>query len=141
MNIKLLSPLAKIPEKAHGSDAGYDLFSIESYHLQPGERKLFKTGISISIPEGCYGRIAPRSGYAYKFGIEVLAGVIDSGFLGEIGVILLNTSNGEQARYFDVEAGMKIAQIIFERCYDFPFTVVNNLEETERNIGGFGSSN
>ena len=84
-----------IPARANKTDAGYDLWSVESYTLKPLERKLFKTGISVEIPEGHYGRIAPRSGLAYKHGLDVLAGVIDSSYRGEIGVILINLSNEE----------------------------------------------
>jgi hypothetical protein len=85
-----LSEKAKVPSQATFSDAGYDLFSTEAYALKPGERKLFKTNISTAIPHGYYGRIAPRSGLAYKHGIDVLAGVIDSGYRGDIGIILIN---------------------------------------------------
>jgi len=75
---KKLSAKAKIPSQATPSDAGYDLFSTEHYILKPGERKSFATNISTAIPHGYYGRIAPRSGLAYKHGIDTLAGVIDS---------------------------------------------------------------
>ena len=140
MNIKLLSPLAKIPEKAHNTDAGLDLSSIESYLLLPGERKLFKTGISLAIPPGYYGRIAPRSGLAHKYGIQIGGGVIDENYRGEIGVILFNSSSGEQARPLNIEVGSRIAQIIFERYYTFDFVEVRELDETVRGEGGYGSS-
>jgi len=80
-----LSEKAKVPTQATFSDAGYDLYSAEeNYILKPGERKLFKTNISTAIPHSYYGRIAPRSGLAYKHGIDVLAGVVDSGYRGDI---------------------------------------------------------
>ena len=79
-----LSEKAKVPSQATFSDAGYDLFATDTYTLKPGERKLYKTNISTAIPHGYYGRIAPRSGLAYKHGIDVLAGVIDSGYRGDI---------------------------------------------------------
>ena len=88
MKIKKLSETAQIPSKGSERAAGYDLYAIETHTLQPGERKVFKTGISIAIPEGLYGRIAPRSGLAVKNGIDVLAGVVDSDYRGEIMVVL-----------------------------------------------------
>jgi dUTP pyrophosphatase len=105
--------------------------------LEPKERKLFKTNLAMAIPDGYYGRIAPRSGYAFKYGIDVLAGVIDSGYRNEIGVILYNT--GEEP--FIVNKGTRIAQMIFEKCYKVSFVHVEKLPESQRGLGGFGSSN
>ena len=136
VKVKKLCEDAQLPTRNNESDAGADLRTIESYLLKAGERKLFKTGISVSIPYGCYGRIAPRSGLAYKYGIDTLGGVIDSGFLGEVGVILLNTS-GEN---YQVVKGDKIAQLIIERCFLYPFIEVEGLDETDRGEKGFGSS-
>lgn len=109
-----LSEKAKTPSQATAGDAGYDLYSTEDYLLAPGERKLFKTNISAAIPFGYYGRIAPRSGLAYKHGIDVLAGVIDTGYRGDIGIILINF--GPEA--FPVHEGDKIAQFIIEKCHE-----------------------
>ena len=108
--VKKLNPLAGIPTRANSSDAGFDLYSTETYLLKPFERKLFKTGISIEIPTGNYGRIAPRSGLAYKHGIDTLAGVLDSNFRGEVGVILINLGDKD----FQVSQGERIAQLIIE---------------------------
>lgn len=132
--IKLLTDSAKVPQRAKESDAGYDFFSDEEGVVKAKSRKLFKTGVAMAIPVGYYGRNAPRSGYALKQGIDVLAGVIDAGYRNEIGVILYNTDNED----FIVEKGMKIAQIIFERCYEASFVITDTLPESQRGLGGFG---
>lgn len=132
--IKFLNSPAQTPEQAKESDAGYDLFSAIECVLGPKERKLIKTNIAIAIPDGYYGRIAPRSGLAFKHGIDVLAGVIDSGYRNEIGVILYNTGKED----FIVSKGMRIAQIIFEKCHNASFILTENLPESQRNLGGFG---
>ena len=85
-----LHPHAKEPFRANTSDAGYDLFSTDYVTLEPFHRRLLSTGINVEIPEGFYGRVAPRSGLACKKGIDVMAGVIDSGYRGEIKVLLIN---------------------------------------------------
>jgi len=131
-----LSDKAKIPSQATPSDAGYDLFSTESCVLKPGERKLFKTNISTAIPHGYYGRIAPRSWLAYKYGIDVLAGVIDSGYRGDIGVILINFGMED----FSVNEGDKIAQFIIEKCHYVEWQEVDSLDLTVRADWGFGST-
>ena len=89
----------------------------------------------MAIPMDCYGRIAPRSGLAYKNGIDVLAGVIDSDYRGDIGVILYNTDNNLD---FTVKVGDKIAQIIIEKCYSVNWVKSDNLESTKRGEGGYG---
>jgi dUTP pyrophosphatase len=141
IKIKLLNELAKIPSRANPTDAGADLFSTEECIIPPLSRKLIKTGISIEIPEtdnkGYYGRIAPRSGLAFKNGIDVMAGVIDSSYRGEIGVILYNTDKDNE---FKVNIGDKIAQIIIESHYNFDFTTTAELNETSRGERGFGST-
>ena len=136
LQIKKLNNLAVTPTKGSPQSAGYDLSSIESYTLKPLERKLFKTGLSISIPSGMYGRIAPRSGLAFKNGIDVLAGVIDEDYRGEVGVILINLGNEDK----QFNPNDKIAQIIFEFYNNVSLQVVDELTETKRGDGGFGSS-
>jgi dUTP pyrophosphatase len=141
VKIKILNEKAKMPCRAHPNDAGADLFAIEDCIIMPGERKIIPTGISIKLPEslgggGYYARIAPRSGLAAKNGIDVLAGVVDSNYTGELKVVLLNT--GENA--FEVKSGDRIAQLIIEKHYNFEFEVVDSLEETSRGAGGFGST-
>ena len=133
---KKLSEKAKIPTQATPSDAGYDLYTTEAYTLKPGERKLLKTNISTAIPHGYYGRIAPRSGLAYKHGIDVLAGVIDAGYRGDIGVILINFGTEE----FVVNEWDKIAQFIIEKCHYVNRSEVEELPESTRGEGWFGST-
>ena len=137
IQIKKLSDKAKIPSQASKSAAGYDLYAAEEVLVNTLGRKLVKTNISISIPEGYYGRIAPRSGLAYKNGIDVLAGVIDSDYRGDIGVILFNTDSNLD---FLVNVGDRIAQIIIEKCHSVNWETVETLDSTVRSEGGFGSS-
>jgi len=136
ISVKRLDPRAILPTKAHEDDAGWDLYSIEDYKLFYGERKLFKTGVAMAIPRGYYGRIAPRSGLAFNFGLNVLAGVIDVGYRNEVGVILIN--HGEDPH--QVVRGERIAQIIFERVDQFQLKEVEDLDDAKRGLGGFGSS-
>lgn len=137
IQIKKLSDKAKIPTQGSKYAAGYDLYAAEEVLVNTMGRKLVKTNISISIPEGYYGRIAPRSGLAYKNGIDVLAGVIDSDYRGDIGVILLNTDYNLD---FEVNVGDRIAQIIIEKCHSVNWETVETLDATVRSEGGFGSS-
>ena len=135
--IKKTSEKSITPKKGSKCAAGYDLYSIEdSITLQHSERKLFKTGIHIKIPDGFYGRIAPRSGLALKSGIDVMAGVIDSDYIGEIGVILINLNNMPTV----VDTTKPIAQLIIEKCFDVEFQEVDDLAKTARGSGGFGST-
>jgi dUTP pyrophosphatase len=137
IQIKKLSDKAKIPSQGSKYAAGYDLYAAEEVLVNTTGRKLVKTNISIAIPEGYYGRIAPRSGLAYKNGIDVLAGVIDSDYRGDIGVILLNTDHNLD---FEVNVGDRIAQIIIEKCHSVNWETVETLDATVRSEGGFGSS-
>ena len=134
--IKKLDKLARTPTRANESDAGYDLFSIEKAYLPAGQRKVVRTGISVAIPPGFYGRVAPRSGLAVKRGIDVLAGVIDSGYRGEIGVVLQNLSDYD----FEFLQGERIAQLILEQCNTIGWVEVEKLEDSVRSDGGFGST-
>lgn len=143
MNVKKLSDKAVIPSKGSAGAAGYDLYTTESYKLKPGERKAFKTDIAMAIPDGFYGRVAPRSGLAVKHGIDVLAGVIDSDYRGEILVALINL--GDKAVELPIVKDGKetaIAQIIIEACGTVVggFVEVDDLNSTQRGSGGFGSS-
>ncbi len=134
-----LSDKAIVPSQNTIADAGYDLASVESYTLKPGERKLLKTNIACAIPQGYYGRVAPRSGLAYKKGIDVLAGVVDSGYRGDIGVILINFGDED----FEVKEGDRIAQFIIEKCHTVEWVevdAVEDLDASERGEWGFGSS-
>lgn len=137
INVKKLSENATIPTQGTSFAAGYDLYAAEDAVVVCGTRKLIKTNVSMEITPGYYGRIAPRSGLAYKNGIDVLAGVIDSDYRGDIGVILYNTDKNID---FSVKKGDRIAQIIFEACYTATLNNVDNLDNTLRQAGGFGST-
>lgn len=135
--IKRLHGDAKIPSQAKKSDAGYDLHAIERYDLEPGEREMFRTGIAVAIPDGHVGYIKPRSGLAARNGLDVLGGVIDSGYRGEIGVILLNTDTTETIH---VGKGDRIAQLVIQPVASATFLEVAELETSDRGQGGFGST-
>lgn len=121
----------------HPRDVDHPLENLEFVHeLKPGERKLVKTGVHVVIPDNYYGRIAPRSGLAYKHGIDVMAGVIDSDYRGEIGVILIN--HGDEP--FIIKHGDRIAQMILTPYLTLDPTPYEELPETERGAGGFGST-
>ena len=137
INVKKLSENATIPTQGTKFAAGYDLYAAEDEVVFCGTRKLIKTNISMEITPGYYGRIAPRSGLAYKSGIDILAGVIDSDYRGDIGVILYNTDANVD---FQVLVGDKIAQIIIEPCASVNFVKTNDLTSTKRGEGGYGHS-
>jgi dUTP pyrophosphatase len=136
MKIKLLSEYAKTPTKTPGN-AGYDLYAAEAVIIPPGQRRLIKTDIALEIPVGYYGRIADRSGMAYKNGATCLAGVIDPVYRGNIGIVLHNTDL--QKEVF-INVGDRPAQIIFEKYHEFIFDTVEGLGVTERGNNGYGSS-
>ncbi|WP_223643098.1 dUTP diphosphatase [Planococcus sp. 4-30] len=137
--IKKLQHDAKLPEKAHKTDAGADLFSNEENEILAGEVKLIKTGISIQLPSNTEAQIRPRSGLALKHSITVLnsPGTIDEEYRGEIGVILIN--HGKES--FFVEKHMKIAQIVIKPILTMDIEEVEGeLTKTDRGAGGFGST-
>lgn len=136
IDITRLHTGAVIPAQAKTSDAGYDLTAVNSRWLDPGERAMFSTGIAVAIPEGYVGYIKPRSGLAARAGIDVLGGVIDSGYRGEIKVILLNTDR----EAFPVNVGERIAQLVIQPVASVSFREVDALPESERAAGGFGST-
>jgi dUTP pyrophosphatase len=155
MEIKysLLKAEGKEPFRANDSDAGYDLCSTEYVTLEPFQRRLISTGINVEIPEGFYGRIAPRSGLACKKGIDVMAGVIDSGYRGEVKVLLINLNfegynlkpNAFEAMFgsgnrIEIKPGDRIAQLIIEQCHTVEWKFMNTLEDSQRGESGFGSS-
>ena len=135
---KLSGHAAVQPSRAYEFDAGADLVysGEESVSIGPGERKLLSTGVSVAIPEGFVGLIWPRSGNAVKKGFDTMAGVIDSQYRGEIKVLIINHDTEVQT----VNCGDKIAQLIVQKCYNFPFVAVNELPESRRGESGFGSS-
>ncbi|ABT15140.1 dUTPase [Paramecium bursaria Chlorella virus NY2A] len=134
--IKKLVVNAIVPTRATEGSAGYDISSVEDVVIPASGRVAVSTGLSIRVPNGTYGRIAPRSGLAYKYGIDVLAGVIDSDFVGEIKVILYNTSELD----YIIKKGDRIAQLILEQIMTPDVAIVLELEDTMRGGGGFGST-
>lgn len=136
IQVKLLTEASKAPTRNTPTDAGLDLYSSETVLIRGGEWKAISAGISISIPDGFYARIAPRSGLAYKHGLDVFAGVVDSGYRGEIKVILYNAGKKD----YLINIGDKIAQLIIEQCCIWDIKIVNDLKNSERGEKGFGSS-
>ncbi len=140
MKIKILKldESATIPKYSHPGDAGLDLFSIAEQTILPGEAKLIPTGIAIALPPGTEAQIRPRSGLALKYSITVLnsPGTIDAGYRGEIGVILINHGKNP----FQVLSGMKIAQMVIASVIKAEIETVDNLSNTSRGSGGFGST-
>ena len=137
IQIKKLGDDATIPTKSNISDAGWDLYSSGMATIvYPHERKLISTDISIAIPDGYCGLIWPRSGLSVNSGIDILAGVIDSGYRGEVKVCMLNTSD----TLVHIHPGDRIAQLIIQKVEDVSFTEVKNLDDTSRGDGGFGST-
>ena len=136
MNITLLSSDAKLPTRATVGSAGYDLYSPDSGIIQPMERLLIPLHISIQLPVGTYGQIAPRSGLALKYGIQVGAGVIDEDYRGNVGVLLFNVSD----KPFEFKKGDRVAQLIVKSYKSPEIKQVEQLDESNRGDGGFGSS-
>ena len=137
MNVKKLCGTANLPRKGTSGAAGFDLFSAEDLVINPGSRALVSLGLSIQVPLGTYGRIAPRSGLAVKHGIQVGAGVIDSDYTGEVKVLLFNHGSDS----FDIKTGDRIAQLVIEKIVDnIEVILVDTLSYTDRGSGGFGST-
>jgi dUTP pyrophosphatase len=134
-----LSAEAREPSRAHDGDAGYDLYAAEAATLAPGERASVGTGIAVAIPDGWAGLVLPRSGLAAKHGITLpnAPGLIDSGYRGEVRVLLLNTDPREA---FEISPGDRIAQLLLVRHETPELIEVESLDETARGVGGFGSS-
>jgi dUTP pyrophosphatase len=130
---------AVIPTYAKPGDAGADLYSISDLVLSPGERALVRTGIAIALPNGYVGLVHPRSGLGLKNGISVVntPGTIDAGYRGEIGVVLINHDLHES---FQVKKGDRIAQLVIQKVENAQFKMVDQLPESERSTGGYGST-
>lgn len=148
LRVKKLVPTASLPFRGSEAAAGYDLSAClvdENGHprnanaaitINPGARALVPTGLALTVPDGTYGRIGPRSGLALRHGIDILAGIIDQDYTAEIGVVMVNL--GDQP--FLVEDGMRIAQLVIERISTPKIVEVDQLAETIRGEGGFGST-
>jgi dUTP pyrophosphatase len=130
---------AIVPTRAYGGDAGLDLAACERVELGPGERALVPTGVAVAIPEGHAGFVQPRSGLASRHGITIVntPGLVDSGYRGELRVVLLNTDAREP---FVVEPGMRIAQLVVVPIPELEPVEVDELPASERGVRGFGSS-
>lgn len=137
--VKKLHKDAKLPVYANvSSDSGADVFAIDNYSIAPGERALVKTGIAIALPDDYECQVRSKSGLALKRGLIVLnsPGTVDNGYRGEIGVILYNTSNETQ----HIEKGDKVAQLVIAPVQQSIFMTVDELNETSRGAGGYGST-
>jgi dUTP pyrophosphatase len=136
LRFKQLDSRAVLPQRGSALAAGLDLCAIEDVEVQPKQRALARTGLAVAIPPGFYGRVAPRSGLAVKQGLDVLAGVIDSDYRGEICCVLYNTGD----ELITLPAGSRICQLILEQIITPEAAWVNDLDATARGVGGFGST-
>jgi dUTP pyrophosphatase len=130
---------AVVPSRAYSGDAGFDLASCERVELAPGERATVGTGLAVAVPDGYAGFVQPRSGLASRHGITIVnaPGLVDSGYRGELRVVLLNTDAREP---FVVEPGMRIAQLVVVPVPGVETVEVDELPQSERGVRGFGSS-
>jgi dUTP pyrophosphatase len=139
VRVRRLDERALLPTRAHEDDAGLDLHAIEQLRIEPGERAAVRTGIAVEIPAGHAGLVLPRSGLAHRHGIALVnaPGLIDSGYRGELKVLLLNT---DRSRPFTVSPGDRIAQLVVIAAEAPDVVEVQELALSERGSGGFGSS-
>ncbi|KAI5820509.1 deoxyuridine 5'-triphosphate nucleotidohydrolase [Pyronema omphalodes] len=136
LQIKFLSSTARAPTRGSEFAAGYDIYASKPTTIPARGKGLVDTDIAMAVPAGTYGRIAPRSGLAAKNFIDVGAGVIDADYRGQVKVLLFNHSDVD----FEVKEGDRVAQLILERIYTPDVVVVEELEESVRGAGGFGST-
>ena len=137
--VKRLDPTIELPSYAYAGDAGLDLRSSEDVTLDPFERRLISTGLAIAIPEGYAGFVQPRSGMALKHGLSMAntPGLIDSHYRGELKVIAINLDPREP---ISIKRGDRIAQLVIQQVPVVSLVEVEELDETDRGTGGFGSS-
>lgn len=137
--VRRLRPDAHLPTYAHPGDAGCDLRAVEACKLAPGERAAVPTGVAIAIPEGWAGLVLPRSGLARRHGIGLVnaPGLIDAGYRGELQVLLVNHDRVEA---FEITPGDRIAQLVLVQCASAEVVETDDLGDTVRGEGGFGSS-
>ena len=136
LRVELLNEDAKMPVKGSAKAAGFDLCSSLDKTIPARGKQVVETGIKIILPEGCYGRIAPRSGLAVNHSLDVGAGVVDEDYRGEIKVVMFNLSDSD----FEVKKGMRIAQLICERIFYPSIEKVDSVDKTKRGGAGFGST-
>ena len=139
LKIQLLDERLPMPRYQHQGDAGLDLPSRIDLVIEPGERGMVPTGIAVAIPPGYAGFVLPRSGLASRHGIALVnsPGLVDSGYRGEIAIVMINTDKREA---FHIKRGDRIAQLVIQRVEDVSIIRVNELDETSRGAGGFGST-
>ena len=137
--VRKLRADAILPEQAYPGDAGFDLAACERVTLGPGERAVVPTGLAVEIPEGYAGFVQPRSGLAARHGIGIVnsPGLIDSGYRGEICIVLVNT---DLRAKFEVEPGMRVAQLVIAPVASVTLVEAEELVASERGARGFGSS-
>lgn len=137
--VKRLTATATLPKRAEEGSVGYDLHAdlggADEVVMLPGAQAMIGTGVAVAIPPGCYGRVAPRSGMAAKYGADVLAGVIDPSYRGEIKIILIVHTNP-----MTICHGDRVAQLVLERVETPAVEDVQSLDDTARGAGGFGST-
>ncbi|MBM3256908.1 MAG: dUTP diphosphatase [Candidatus Liptonbacteria bacterium] len=136
LKFKKLHPDAIVPKGNYQGDAGVDLFTVEEFELEPGERKTVPLGFALEIPEGHVGLIWDKSGLSHKYGVKTFGGVIDAGYRGEMHVGIMNLSN----KFFSFQKGHKIAQLLIQKVEKLEFEEVDELSESDRGMKGFGSS-
>lgn len=136
VKFKKLDSRAVSPNYAHSFDAGMDLFCLENISISPNERVQVSTGIAIEIPEGFVGLIWDKSGISHKGGLKTLGGVVDSEYRGEIKIGIINLSN----QVYNFEAGQKVAQMLIQKVEQVELVEAEELSETVRGEGGFGST-
>jgi dUTP diphosphatase len=136
LRVKKLSENAKIPTRGSPKSAGYDLYASEACVIPASGKALVKTDISVEIPIGYYGRIASRSSLAWKHHLSIGAGVIDEDYRGPIGIIIFNHTNED----LQVIKGDRLAQMILTKIITPKVVEVDNLDDTQRGAGGFGST-
>jgi dUTP pyrophosphatase len=148
LQVKRINPEAKLPARSHPKDSGLDIFALESFQIRRGERVSARTGIAVSVPTGCVGKLEEKSGLAEQYGLQVLGGVIDENYTGEVKVMLYNPKSwkrGHAGRQVPNEviqfnAGDKICQMVIGRISLANAEWVDELGETDRGEGGFGST-
>lgn len=141
VRFKKLSPLAEAPTRAYAGDAGYDLYALRDTTIDPGKTVKISTGIALEVPCGYYMEVVPRSGMSYKTSLRIAnsPGIIDSGYRGEVMVLMHNTSTDPYAS-FTISQGDRIAQMILRKLETYELEEADELEDSERSAKGFGSS-
>jgi dUTP pyrophosphatase len=139
LRIKLLDEDLPLPRYQHDGDAGLDLPSRVDFVLEPGERAMIPTGIAVAIPPGYAGFVLPRSGLASRHGIALVnsPGLVDSGYRGEMAIMMINT---DKRKAFHIKRGDRIAQLVIQKVENVTIVKVEELDDTSRGAGGFGST-